>query len=150
MAAPLEAPERPRQDPLAPDPEATLRRLALALERRGVLDALVALVEDGDHGAGRLLGRADRPEVHERLAAWSRVLRALAELDPTPLARALAALGGAPTGSARPGVGRAQPLRPGRALLRRLTQPELWRGLGVALDLLAALGGAGRLPGAED
>ncbi|MFC0081742.1 hypothetical protein ACFFRE_06240, partial [Aciditerrimonas ferrireducens] len=69
MAAPLEAPERPRQDPLAPDPEATLRRLALALERRGVLDALVALVEDGDHGAGRLLGRADRPEVHERLAA---------------------------------------------------------------------------------
>jgi uncharacterized protein YjgD (DUF1641 family) len=150
MAAPLPAPERSRPDPLAPDPEAKLRRLALALERRGLLDAVLALLERGDQSLGQLLGRADRPATLDRLGGWSLVLRRLADLDPTVVARALGVLrapsgpGSSVNGTA-PGVstGGFPVSRPLRSVLDRLRRPEVWRGLVVTLDLLAALGGAG-------
>lgn len=95
MAEPLPAPPSAHPDPLGPDPETKLRRLAEALDRRGVLDQLVAVVERGDIGAGRLLGRADTPAVRQAVERWSMLARAVGQLDPAVLARMVAALGGA-------------------------------------------------------
>jgi hypothetical protein len=147
MAAPLSAPELSHPDPLAPDPEAKLRRLALLLERRGVLDVVLALLEHGDQGLGQVLARADQPATLDRLGRWSLVLRRLADLDPTVVARALGVLGE----PQRPGpsANDTAPLlsservptgRPFRSVLDRLHRPAVWRGLIVVLDLLAALG----------
>jgi hypothetical protein len=95
MAEPIPAPPSTHPDPLGPDPEAKLRRLAEALDRRGVLDQLVAVVECGDVGAGRLLARADTPTARQAIERWSMLARAVGQLDPTALARMVAALGGA-------------------------------------------------------
>lgn len=154
MATPLPAPELTHPDPLAPDPQAKLRRLALALERRGVLDAVLALLERGDQSLAQVLGRADQPATLDRLGRWSLVLRRLADLDPSVAARALGVLG-APSGPGPSANGSAPRLssgglpagRPLRSVLERLRRPEVWRGLVVALDLLAALGGADPTPG---
>jgi len=117
--------------PVSPSPQDEFSHLLAVLSEKGIIARVTQALEGASDAGSVLLTHADTPRTRATLEVVVRYVQLLGDLDPVIVE-------GISAGFKR--AGRAKETPTWRDLARRVADPQVRRGLGVLLHVVAGLG----------